>query len=263
MMEKLHLKKLFNAYQSGDLIVFNTFKDGMRIDEPCEKYQTLFSAFMFPTAGNATIHLDDMKIKAETGKLIYIPHTSIIGFEVVKESNFEYINIFHQVAERFHFQLDIQHINSEILKILLDLVNLGSPTETKDIVQKDIYINKLFHLLLDQKYSYQSNEQEVIESLISYIESNYDQEITLEKLARLVEKKESQISYLFKKYTNKRPIDYVIHYRLNKAIHLLKTTNLSINEIAPKVGYHDPFYFSRLFKKHTGIPPSTFRLQRQ
>ena len=57
-----------------------------------------------------------------------------------------------------------------------------------------------------------------------------------------------------------RPINYLIKYRLEQAIKLLKEEEYTIQEVAALVGYSDPLYFSRIFKKHVGYSPSQVRL---
>ena len=54
------------------------------------------------------------------------------------------------------------------------------------------------------------------------------------------------------------PIDYLTDYRISEACYLLKNSNLSIAEIAVSVGFFDQFYFSRVFKKVKGVPPSRY-----
>ena len=54
------------------------------------------------------------------------------------------------------------------------------------------------------------------------------------------------------------PIDYLTGYRISEACSLLKNTGLSIAEIAVSVGFFDQFYFSRVFKKVKGVPPSKY-----
>ena len=55
------------------------------------------------------------------------------------------------------------------------------------------------------------------------------------------------------------PQKYLINFRLNQACKLMKNTELSIAEISRSVGYQDPLYFSKLFKKEKGLSPSKYR----
>ena len=54
------------------------------------------------------------------------------------------------------------------------------------------------------------------------------------------------------------PIDYLTDYRIREACNLLCNSQLSIAEIAVSVGFFDQFYFSRVFKKAKGVPPSKY-----
>jgi YesN/AraC family two-component response regulator len=65
---------------------------------------------------------------------------------------------------------------------------------------------------------------------------------------------------LFKKKTSRTPIDYLTYLRVQQASKLLDFSTLRINEIALKVGYSDPFYFSRMFSKIMGSSPKTYRI---
>lgn len=63
----------------------------------------------------------------------------------------------------------------------------------------------------------------------------------------------------FKKWVGKSPVDYRNELRTTAAASLLSNTNLSISEIAAQVGFEDPYYFSRVFKKNIGISPAFYR----
>ena len=63
----------------------------------------------------------------------------------------------------------------------------------------------------------------------------------------------------FKKWCGKTPVDYRNEIRMSAATSLLKRSNLSVAEIAFKTGFEDPYYFSRIFKKSTGLSPAAYR----
>jgi len=64
---------------------------------------------------------------------------------------------------------------------------------------------------------------------------------------------------LCRRQTGMPPLAYVISLRLQRAMDLLQQSRLHVAEVARAVGYEDPFYFSRLFRKHLGMPPSACR----
>lgn len=103
-----------------------------------------------------------------------------------------------------------------------------------------------------------SPNKEVIEEAISYIKRNYMNPLTLEELAAIHAMNPKRFSYYFYKYAGFRPIDFVIHYRMERASELLKIGNFPISDIAVSVGYANPLYFSRAFKKKFGVSPSDY-----
>lgn len=93
-----------------------------------------------------------------------------------------------------------------------------------------------------------------------YIDHHYNELVTLEDVAAHANLSAYYFSKLFKEQTGTTFIEYLTGVRIVKAKELLKTTRMSLKEICFKVGYHDPNYFSRVFKKITGRSPSDYRL---
>jgi AraC family transcriptional regulator of arabinose operon len=83
--------------------------------------------------------------------------------------------------------------------------------------------------------------------------------LTVRDLARQAQMSESGFSHTFKAVAGIPPRRYLIQERIARARELLETTRLSVKEIAAQLGYDDPHYFSRCFRKVTGRPPSAFR----
>jgi AraC-like DNA-binding protein len=101
----------------------------------------------------------------------------------------------------------------------------------------------------------------VLNTIIHHIEENIDKQITLTDVARLVGKSNSYISHLFKKNFDKSFSRIFIEMKLNKADDFFRIMpDLSISEVAYKLGYNNPLYFSRIYKKYRGISPKEFKV---
>lgn len=98
----------------------------------------------------------------------------------------------------------------------------------------------------------------IVQSTKEYLEAHYAEEITLEDLAEQVNISPQYFSKLLKKTTGFNFIDWLSMLRVKKAKELLTTTNLTVKEVCFLVGYKDPNYFSRIFKKRIGITPSEY-----
>ena len=93
----------------------------------------------------------------------------------------------------------------------------------------------------------------------AYLKEHIRDEINLEKIAAQVGLTGAYISTIFKKETGMTPTNYLIQLRIEKAKELIRTTDLTINEVAYAVGYVDARYFSKLFIKIVGIKPVEYR----
>lgn len=100
-----------------------------------------------------------------------------------------------------------------------------------------------------------------MDAAVKYFHQNYNKPISIEEFAISRHMSISWFIRNFKEYTNSTPAQYLLSLRISNAQTLLETTSYNIAEIAEIVGYDNPLYFSRLFKKQCGLSPSEFRKQ--
>ena len=96
---------------------------------------------------------------------------------------------------------------------------------------------------------------------VDYFRMHYNKQINIEKYAASKNISVSWFIQNFKQYTNTTPAQYIQNLRLSNAKSLLETTNYNVTEISNLVGYENPLYFSRFFRKQFGASPSQFRKQ--
>lgn len=92
-----------------------------------------------------------------------------------------------------------------------------------------------------------------------YINANYAYDLSMDELASAQDMCTGYYSKMFTKYLGVPPSEYLTRLRLQNAGILLVQSNMSIAEIASSVGYSDPLYFSRIFKKHYFMSPTDYR----
>lgn len=100
-----------------------------------------------------------------------------------------------------------------------------------------------------------------IQEAVTYIEQNYQRNLTVEEVADACRLNRSYFSKLFKENVGCPPQEFLIRVRLAKAAELMCSSNAPISEIAVRCGYSNQFHFSRAFKKHYGTPPQKWRTQ--
>ena len=93
----------------------------------------------------------------------------------------------------------------------------------------------------------------------NYINDHYKENITLDQLAELAYVNKYYLAHTFKKQKGISPINYLLEKRIEEAKYLLRTTNLSVNEIGRIVGFSSQSYFAQSFKRALGKTPLEFR----
>ncbi|MNN39328.1 HTH-type transcriptional activator Btr [compost metagenome] len=99
-----------------------------------------------------------------------------------------------------------------------------------------------------------------VETVKRWVSANYNQHADLNTLAGMVFLTPSYLSKLFKQETGLTLTDYIIEIRIRKAKQLLKNAHdLKVHEIGTEVGYPDPAYFNKLFKRIVGVTPNEYK----
>jgi len=141
---------------------------------------------------------------------------------------------------------------------------------TKAFVKVPLYTEKqaenilnLFKILVKFIVSQQMIARKgnmILNTIIHYIEENINRQISLSDVALLVDKSNSYISHLFKKNFDKSFSQLFIEMKLNKADDFFRIMpDLTISEVAYKLGYNNPLYFSRIYKKYRNMSPKEYK----
>ncbi len=117
--------------------------------------------------------------------------------------------------------------------------------------------------IVDKEYGLDrigAREEDLVKAIKVYLQENYRQPYSLEKLAATFGCKTAYLLRLYNRITGSTPTQELIKLRVEKAKRLLVGhPNLEIKQVTSAVGYEDPLYFSRLFKRETGLAPTAFR----
>lgn len=207
----------------------------------------------------------------EEKKLIYnIMTGDLKGAVDVFEEIFLWITLNHNK--------DIDKIKSSLLELLI-VVQRALPYKVtaKDISSQSFlthilkihdirnlkisYINYLKNIIITVQNSREMELNGLISKAIEYINENYHKNISLDDVAKEINMSYHYFSKFFKNSIGKNFVDYLIELRIEKSKEILKDPNISIKEACYKIGYSDPNYFSKIFKKITGMTPTDYRMK--
>lgn len=124
---------------------------------------------------------------------------------------------------------------------------------------KGWFVSKFGDACRNFSNSKDEHENQLIGRALKYIQENFQKDLSLDEVSRQLDISPYYFSKLFKEETGSNFVECVTNLRMERAKQLLTEENLSMKEICAQVGYSDPNYFSRIFKKNAGVTPTEYR----
>lgn len=158
----------------------------------------------------------------------------------------------------------ISHLNRhELVEPLAEAINLGALYTIREHAswsEVTAYFRSLAELVFAQTQDENDCESdEIVRRVHEFIHGNLEKDLSLNRLSEIVYLAPFYFSRLYKMKTGRSVTDYIAELRILKAKQLLRDTELRILEIGVMLGYHSPPYFTRFFKKATGLTPQEYR----
>ena len=131
-------------------------------------------------------------------------------------------------------------------------------SEMLEMHLRQIFISLHRQLKADSKIENNLLSEEMDKAML-YFNKHYNNDINIEKFASSIHMSTSWFIRNFKQYTGQTPMQYILSIRIVNAENLLENTDYNLTEISRIIGYDNPLYFSRIFKKQKGLSPSEYR----
>ncbi|ABR48966.1 response regulator receiver protein [Alkaliphilus metalliredigens QYMF] len=174
-----------------------------------------------------------------------------------------------------HYEEDVDKIKSRLIELLI-LMKRNIPYEMKGKLDDEKYLIQLLKIdnIKELKNSYLNYIRSIIFSIeeirknelnglitkaLAFIQKHYNENICLNDVAQEINMSYHYFSKFFKESTGKNFVDYLTELKIERSKELLKNQSISIKEICYEIGYSDPNYFSKAFKKITGVTPTAYR----
>ena len=196
---------------------------------------------------------------------IHFSPSYIMGTDSLNR-NTEYMNIFFSRKTPFENRIDRTNIYNPKLRELI--LSVKSECENKEPCYEAIVFARLTEILTLLLRHYNLTENKNVKSLchidnissaITYINEHYKENITLNDITNAAHMHKTTFIANFKAIYNMTTWDYINIKRIEDSLTLLKSTDLTILDIATKCGFNSTANFNKIFKKTTGITPSEYR----
>lgn len=223
--------------------------------------------FVLIVSGSGTVNLCGRNITARPGMLLHfapgVPHSLAADNENPMAFYAVHFDVFTfspgKAPEKISPQID--EINTppdfSVFKTLFkSMIELKNSAPYGYILGCRSQLEEILFRLMNGSANYSFSQK--AEQIISYIDRNVDKKLSLSFIASVFSMNGSYLSKLFKTATGCTVTEYINKSKVNKAKEYIIEGSMKIQDISAMLGYEDPLYFSRVFKKLEGVSPTTY-----
>lgn len=273
---EVDIYRLAQFYAQAPIAITGVYRS---VRQPGYKHAGGFTAnsgFLFVMRGKAKLTFDGTAYELQPGSMIHGGTGMFLEYEVPEGEEFEYVLVHYLVDQEEkkgcsvidrslldrHYEIPLGNKPGIRLHQLLDQLERywKRPGDFSALRIKELFYSVLNESLTIARSLAKSLEG-LAEQAMDYIHDHYMEALTVRHVAERHGVNVNRLAYVFHKHLGVSPGEYLTGYRINRAKQLLRISSdkETISEIALRVGYPDPLYFSRIFKKHTGVSPSAYQ----
>ncbi len=228
---------------------------------------------VFCTKGEGILILDGEQLPVSNDQYFIVPGGGIFKFYSVAETSTRFLvaafngRMANQLSRDFSVVRNlVPSVNNMVAnrEMLFDEIfnNLSKGFHDQNLA----YVNLCFgHLLGTFVYAHRTSDDladesnPVIRRTIHFLEKSLHKKLSLQQIASEAGYSPTYFTTLFRKETNYAPLSYFAHLKILKACEFLDYTRMKVKEVSYRLGYSDPYYFTRDFKKKMGMSPRQYR----
>jgi len=229
--------------------------------------------FIYCSEGNGWCEIAGRRYEVSRNQLLVLPSSVPHVYGAAKKDPWT-IYWFHAVGDHVRLYLEMLGTTAEkrviplggdvqLLSLFEDVLEeLEHGFTTAHLLYAAHALTHLMGLMLrhkDESGYGATNVRERVAKSIEFMKNHLREPLKISTLAGLVSLSRSHYTTLFQRVTGYAPLSYLNHLRMQRAVQLLNTTDLSIKQISDQLGFCDQFYFSRAFVKMHNHSPSEHR----
>jgi two-component system, response regulator YesN len=225
----------------------------------CKRGSTILKYGEYPYEHEAQPYLDDIaQISGRLSFNIISDHISQAFNSITGDGfNVDRIELFLiDLAYILKKHIIKNQIDSSILQEVKNMLHQDFLIKFESAAKLKSYLLSLVERVFPQDSC--EKDQSRLNSILTYIHQHYTEDLSLSDLAREFYVNPSYLSQFFKSKIKMNLSTYIETLRVEEAKRLIKLNSLDIHQVGDRVGYSDASYFTKLFKKHTGVTPSAY-----
>lgn len=269
-------KLKFHVFQDERFIDLNLYQFGWERTDPAHSYgphARNHYLFHYVISGKGTLFANEKTYSISAGQGFLVVPDQITTYRADDDDPWEYTWIEFD-GLRAHENLRLAGISGsepvytaankaagkKLEQQMLYIVENGESDPVYLIGQGFLF---LYQLAASSGHRQDRNDRKLrdfyMKEALAFIEHNYQDEISVEDIADCIGLNRAYFGKIFRETMGETPQAFLMHYRMSKAEHLLKSTRLEIKDICIQVGYPNPLHFSRAFKGVYGESPRQWR----
>lgn len=266
----------FHVFQDERFVDLNLYQYGWERTEPLHSYgphARNHYLFHYVISGKGVLYDDDQAYKIEGGHGFLIVPGVATTYVADREDPWEYTWIeFDGLRARESVSLAgisrsqpvYTPVNREAGRLLqeqmLYIVNHPQASPIRIIGQGFLFLDQLVQSSAGHRQQSQRRLRDFyMKEALSFIEQNYQRDISIEEIAAFCGLNRSYFGKVFRDTMGESPQAFLLHYRMARAAQLLKESTLPISAISAMVSYANQLHFSRAFKSVYGVAPRDYR----
>lgn len=233
-------------------------------EEGAEQYILIYC-----TEGKGVIEVEDEKYELHRSDAFCIPRNVRHRYYADRKEPWSILWVHFKGDSIRYYPVEerkVVHINSRYSdnRMMVLFKVLFRVLERNYTMGNFIYISQVLSLILAEVYFREKTDDSSVQDrhvtvVIRYMYRNLHKTLTLQDISDEVQLSRSYLNAIFKAQTGKSPVEFFIHLKMKEACKLLKAGECYIYEVSEQLGYEDPYYFSRIFKKVVGVSPRDYQ----
>ena len=222
----------------------------------------------FLTSGNTRMQIGEMDIEYNSFDFLLIPPGVTHLLYQSKYEKFDNYVIWFELKDKSKQTGDViklHDFHGAVKFLCSEIYRLYTQSKHEEDELSNIYLQGvLYHMnkgvILDLKKNHLSREDEILDIAVKYINSNlFNKFVHVGDVAASLNISTSYLTRIFNRKLSISPMRYINEVKVASAKELLRTSNMTIKEIATNLHFSDPLYFSRIFSSTEGMSPREYR----